>query len=174
VELDVCVPEHVCAGNTQVWIRVGMASRIKNAEAHAAVGGGTTGVVVGEVGDLLATLALSGLQLYVWWSTRAGWPPKRARLIFGFPNGFAEIARNVTKNCLTFTLYLQGYDRKSLNFSLRRSRTQTGRTMPRRPPPTENPSTNTDPDREEQPPQQPTIANTNFKIRLVLALSVER
>ena len=61
VELDVRVPEHVCAGDTQVWIRVGMASRIKNAEAHAAVGGATTGVVVvGEVGDLLATLALSG------------------------------------------------------------------------------------------------------------------
>lgn len=61
MELDVRAPEHVCAGNTQVWIRVGMASRIKNAEAHAAVGGGTTGVaVVGEVGDLALLLALSG------------------------------------------------------------------------------------------------------------------
>jgi hypothetical protein len=35
---------------------------------------------------------------------------------------------------------------------------------------TENPSANTDVDREEQPSQQPTLANTTFKIRLVFGL----
>jgi hypothetical protein len=32
---------------------------------------------------------------------------------------------------------------------------------------TENPSTNTDAEREEQPSQQPNLPNSNFKIRLV-------
>jgi hypothetical protein len=45
--------------------------------------------------------------------------------------------------------------------------------MPRRQPTqaTENPS-NTDADREELPSQQPTLANSTFKIRLVLAFVV--
>jgi hypothetical protein len=42
--------------------------------------------------------------------------------------------------------------------------------MPRRTQPTENPSTNTDQEPEEKPSQIPTIANNNFKIRLVTSL----
>jgi DNA-directed RNA polymerase I and III subunit RPAC2 len=43
--------------------------------------------------------------------------------------------------------------------------------MPRRQAtqPTENPSTNTDADREEQPSQLPSLGSTTFKIRLVVA-----
>jgi hypothetical protein len=39
---------------------------------------------------------------------------------------------------------------------------------------TENPSTNTDADREEQPSQQLIVANSTFKIRLVFPLWLAR